>query len=82
MVLREIDAGGTAFRAAIEAGDEELQREVLAALETLSAEFGDMAFLLADFARSAGEVQDSLSGQGLELGRPASRWDGRSRMSA
>jgi hypothetical protein len=25
-VVREIDAGGTAFRAAIEAGDEELER--------------------------------------------------------
>jgi len=76
MVLREIDEGGAAFRAAIEAGDEELQREVLAALETLSAEFGDMAFMLADFARAAGEVQDSLSGQGLEL-RAASEQAGR-----
>jgi hypothetical protein len=31
MVMREIDAGGTVFRAAIEAGDEELQRDVLTA---------------------------------------------------
>src|SRR5580704_17691417 len=31
MVMREIDVGGTVFRAAIEAGDEELEREVLAA---------------------------------------------------
>ena len=51
MVMREIDAGGTAFRAAIEAGDEELEREVLAALESLGAEFGDMAFMLSDLAR-------------------------------
>jgi len=29
MVLREIDAGGTAFRAAIETGDVELEHEVL-----------------------------------------------------
>ena len=63
MVMREIDAGGTVFRAAIEAGDEELEREVLAAFETLGAEFGEMAFMLADLARAAGEIQDSLSGQ-------------------
>ena len=67
MVMREIDAGGTAFRAAIEAGDEALEREVLAALESLGAEFGDMAFMLSDLARAAGEIQDSLSGQDAEL---------------
>jgi WD40 repeat protein len=76
MVLREIDAGGTVFRAAIETGDEELQREVLAAFEALSAEFGDLAFMLADLARAAGEIQDSLGGQGSEL-RAASEQVGR-----
>ena len=67
MVMREIDAGGTACRAAIEAGDEALEREVLAALDSLGAEFGDMAFMLSDLARAAGEIQDSLSGQDAEL---------------
>jgi WD40 repeat protein len=67
MVMREIDAGGTMFRAAIEAGDTEVEREVLAALEALGAEFGDMAFMLSDLARAAGEIQDSLDGQGAEL---------------
>ena len=67
MVMREIDAGGTLFRAAIDAGDEEFEREVLVAVETLSAEFGDMAFMLADLARAAGEIQDSLAGQDAEL---------------
>lgn len=43
MVMREIDAGGTMLRAAIETGDTELEREVLAAFEVLAAEFGDMA---------------------------------------
>ena len=76
MVMREIDAGGTVFRAAIEAGDEELEREVLAAFEALSAEFGDMAFMLADLARAAGEIQDSLASQGAEL-RTASEQVGR-----
>ena len=67
MVLREIDAGGTVFRAAIESGSEELQREALAAVEAVSAEFGELAFLLGDLARAAGEVQDGLRGQGTEL---------------
>jgi len=67
MVMREIDAGGTMFRAAIEAGDEEIERGVLAALESLGAEFGDMAFMLSDLARAAGEIQDSLDGQDAEL---------------
>jgi WD40 repeat protein len=67
MVLREIDAGGTVFRAAIESGSEELQREVLAAVEAVSAEFGELAFLLGDLARAAGEVQDGLSGHRTEL---------------
>ncbi len=67
MVMREIDAGGTACRAAIEAGDEAHESEVLAALESLGAEFGDMAFMLSDLARAAGEIQDSLSGQDAEL---------------
>ena len=67
MVMRDIDAGGTMFRAAIEAGDIEVEREVLAALEALGAEFGDMAFMLSDLARAAGEIQDSLDGQGAEL---------------
>ena len=67
MVMREIDAGGTLFRAAIEAGDTAVEREVLAALEALGAEFGDMAFMLSDLARAAGEIQDSLDGQGAEL---------------
>ena len=67
MVLREIDAGGTVFRAAIEAGDEELEREVLAAVGAVSAEFGELEFMLADLARAAGAIQDSLGGQGTEL---------------
>ena len=75
MVMREIDAGGTVFRAAIEAGDEELEREVLAAFEALGAEFGDMAFMLADLARAAGEIQDSLGGQDAELRAAGERTD-------
>src|SRR5205807_7024324 len=67
MVMREIDAGGTVFRAAIDAGDTELEREVLAALESLGAEFGDMAFMLSDLARAAGQIQDSLDGQDADL---------------
>src|SRR5579863_4246609 len=52
MVLREIDAAGTVFRAAIEAGDEELEHDVLAAIEAVSAEFGELEFLLAEIGRA------------------------------
>jgi len=76
MVMREIDAGGTMFRAAIETGNEQVQGDVLAAVETVSAEFGDMSFMLADFVQAAGDVQDSLGGQGTEL-RAASEQVGR-----
>jgi WD40 repeat protein len=76
MVLREIDAGGTVVRAAIESGSEDLQREVLAAVEAVSAEFGEMAFMLADLARAAWEVQDGLRGQASAL-RAASEQAGR-----
>ncbi len=67
MVLREIDAGGTVLRAAVEAGSHELQREVLAGVEAVSGEFGEMAFMLPDLARAAADIQDSLGGQGAEL---------------
>lgn len=67
MVLREIDVGGTVLRAAIETGDSDLQREVLAAVETLSTGFSDMGFLLAGLARAAGEIQESLSSQAPQL---------------
>jgi hypothetical protein len=76
MVLREIDAGGTLFRAAIEAGDQDLQHEVLAAVEAVSSEFGEMEFLLADLSHAAEECQASLSSQGAEL-RAASERVGR-----
>jgi WD40 repeat protein len=76
MVMREVDAAGTMFRAAVEAGDEQMEREVLAAIETVSTEFGEMAFMLADLARAAEQTQDRLDGQEAEL-RAASEQVGR-----
>jgi WD40 repeat protein len=76
MVLREVDAGGTMFRAAVEAGDEQVEREVLAAIETVSAEFGEMAFMLADLVHAAEQAQDRLDEQEAEL-RAASEQVGR-----
>jgi WD40 repeat protein len=67
MVMREIDAGGTILRAAVEAGSHQLQREVVAAIEAVSGEFGEMAFMLPDLARAAADIQDSLGGQGADL---------------
>jgi hypothetical protein len=66
-ILEEIDAGGTALRATIEAGNEELRREVIAAVGELSSDFAEMEFLLADVARAAVAIQESLSGQEAQL---------------
>ena len=66
-MLREIDAGGTVLRTAIEVGNEELQREVLAAVDALSTGFDDMEFMLVGLTRAASEIQESLGGQGAEL---------------
>ena len=66
-ILQEIDAGRVLLQAAVETGNEELQREVLAAIAMLNADFGDMGFLLTGLARAADEIQDSLGGQGAQL---------------
>ncbi len=64
MVLREIDAGGTVLRAAIESGNEELQREVLAAVEAVSAEFGELAFPRATWPARPGRSRTASAGRG------------------
>ena len=73
MVLREIDAGGTACRAAIESGDDELQHEVLAAAGAVSAEFGELEFLLADLAGRPGRSRTAWAARAPSCGPPASR---------
>jgi WD40 repeat protein len=66
-VLAEIDAGGTALRAAIETGDDRIRDDLIAALDFLSARFAEMAFLLQDVSQAAANIQKSLDEQGANV---------------
>jgi len=66
-VLAQIDAGGTVLRAAIETGNEEVRRDVVAAVEGLGAGFADMGFILSDLAQAATGIQRSLDEQGASV---------------
>ncbi len=66
-VLEEIDAGGTALRAAIEDGSERVRRDVIAAIGMLGACFAELGFLLKDVARAAAAIQQGLDKQGADI---------------
>jgi hypothetical protein len=66
-VLRQIDAGGIVVRAALEEGDERVRREIIAAIETLGADFAEMRFLIGDVAVAAALIQQSLDVQGADI---------------
>ena len=57
-VLKEIDAGGTALRAAMEQGNERVRSDVIAAIGVLGSDFSEMGFLLQDVAQAAAEIQE------------------------
>jgi hypothetical protein len=66
-VLREIDAGGTALRAAVEAGDERMLREVVGAMAELGSGFAELGFLVGDVKEAAARIQESLDEQGADV---------------
>jgi hypothetical protein len=66
-VLKEIDAGGTALRAAMEETNERVRSEVIAAIGLLGSDFSEMGFLLKDVAQAAAEIQKSLDVQGADV---------------
>jgi WD40 repeat protein len=66
-VLKEIDAGGTALRAAMEETSERVRGEVIAAIDALGSGFIEMGFLLKDVAQAAAEIQKSLDLQGADV---------------
>ena len=66
-VLKEIDAGGTALRAAMEQANERVRRDVIAAIGVLGSDFSEMGFLLKDVAQAAAEIQKSLDVQGADV---------------
>ena len=63
-VLKEIDAGGTALRAAMEEASERPRAAVIAAISALGSGFSELEFLIPDAARAAGEIQDRLDTEG------------------
>ena len=66
-VLAEIDAGRTMLRAAIETGSERVRAEVIAAVGMLGTGFTELGFLVADVARAAAQIQESLDEQGANV---------------
>jgi WD40 repeat protein len=66
-LLARIDAGGTALRAAMEEGDEQVRRDIIAALDALGDHFVELGFLINDVARAAAEIQRGLDEQGANL---------------
>jgi WD40 repeat protein len=63
-VLTEIDAGGTALRAAMEETSERARADVIAAISVISAGFSEMGFLVRDAAKAAQEMQERLDAEG------------------
>jgi WD40 repeat protein len=66
-VLKEIDAGGTALRAAMEEANEQVRDDVIAAIGVLGSDFSEMGFLLKDVVQAAAEIQKSLDVQGADV---------------
>src|SRR5215469_10172385 len=52
-VLKQIDAGGTALRAAMEEPDERARADVIGAIGVISSGFSELEFLVADTAKAA-----------------------------
>jgi predicted ATPase len=67
VVLKEIDAGGTALRAAMEETNERVRGDVIAAIDVLGSDFIEMGFLLKDVAQAAAEIQKGLDLQGADV---------------
>lgn len=67
MVLEASNAMGSALLAAIDSGNDQLRNDVIAAIDSLSSGFAEMAFLLRAGDRAAADVQRRLDGQGAEF---------------
>jgi len=66
-LLREIDAGGTVLRAAMEAGNEQIRNDIAVAVGQLGSNFIELIFLIQDLALAAAEIQLSLDMQGADV---------------
>ena len=66
-MLQEIDAGGTALRAAMEEASERVRGEVITAIGVLGSDFSELGFLVKDVTQAAAELQKSLDVQGANV---------------
>ena len=62
-MLKEIDAGGTVLRAAVESNDERVRGNLINAIQMISSSFTEMSFLIGDVSRAASEIQKSIDQQ-------------------
>ena len=66
-VLARIDVGGTALRAAIKEGDEQIHGDVIAIFGRLDTGFDELGFLLRDVRLAAADIQQTLDRQGAGI---------------
>ena len=85
-VLKEIDVGGTALRAAMEQDNERVRSDVIAAIGVLGSDFARLGFLIGDVARRPRRSRKAwisrarISGRSLSRttgSQPTSAWSGR-----
>ncbi len=75
-VLKEIDAGGTALRAAMEQSNERVRGEVIAAIGVLGSDFSEMRFLLRMSRRRPRRSRRAWTCRARTSGRSSSRTPG------
>jgi hypothetical protein len=66
-MLREINAGDTALRAAFETGNERVRSDIVAAIGGLSTGIAGLQFMLSDVTAIAAEVQANQDAHGAQL---------------
>ncbi|MFC6086221.1 nSTAND1 domain-containing NTPase [Sphaerisporangium aureirubrum] len=65
-VLREIGAAGVALEAAVESGDQAIQRQITSAFAELGEELDEFRFLITGVGEKAAEIQEILHRQDAE----------------
>lgn len=66
-LLAEVGVVGTAVRAAVQAGDQELQAALTAGFDALGREFSEFGFVVADMAAELRAIRASVDEQGGHL---------------
>jgi hypothetical protein len=67
IVLKQIDAAGTALQEAFETGNEQVRHDVVAAIGEIGAGFAELRFLLGDISATATAIQENQDVHGAQL---------------